>query len=232
MNVGDGGLRAIVFGFSDGLVTNLCLILGIVFAADVDVHMVIVTGIAGLIAGASSMAIGEYLSMTVQGQGERAQLSLERDHLSKYPEHEERHLRALLHAHGMKTDTISKILDDLAEDLERQVAWHAMFELGIDPNDQGSPVKAAVASFFGFAAGAFIPLSPWLFVQSEEHSHLAFFLTLILSLGTCLILGYCLGWCLGLTPKNRALSSLRQFVCTAMATMCVIVANYGVARLF
>merc|ERR550517_332317 len=112
------------------------------------------------------------------------------------------------------------ILVDLSKDPDAQVKWHALFELGIDPNDQGSPIKAAVSSFCGFAVGAFIPLLPWIFIS--ENRRLAFVLTMVLSLGTCLLLGYCLGWILGLSCRKRMLSGLRQCACTLFATGCVI----------
>jgi len=82
--VRDSGLRAIVFGFSDGIVTNLCLILGVYFSsADIAHRIIILTGIAGMLGGACSMAIGEWISMKIQLDANEAQLSLERNHIKK-----------------------------------------------------------------------------------------------------------------------------------------------------
>lgn len=162
-DVRDSGLRAIVFGFSDGIITNLCLILGIFFSsAEIENRVVILTGIAGMLAGACSMAIGEWISMKIQQEANEAQLLVERHHIKEFPEDEEEHFLQILYENGLSRKACQMILRDLSKgSVEQQVKWHALLELGIDPEDLGgSPWKAASASFIGFFLGAFMPLLP------------------------------------------------------------------------
>merc|ERR1719510_2572537 len=112
-DVGDGGLRAVVFGFSDGLVTNLCLILGIFSAGQSNHDVIIATGVAGILAGAASMAIGEWISMKIQSEANEAQLELERSHLKMYPKDEEGHFSQILTENGLTADTIKAVLKDV-----------------------------------------------------------------------------------------------------------------------
>jgi len=113
-DVGDGGLRAIVFGFSDGLVTNLCLILGVDFGAgNVEHRTIILTGIAGLLAGAFSMAVGEWISMRIQQEANEAQLNLEHKHLQNQTREEVKQLQRILKENGLSQDTCEKIAYDL-----------------------------------------------------------------------------------------------------------------------
>jgi len=115
-DVGDSGLRPMVFGFSDGLVTNLCLILGIYMATGNIKHSVIVlTGMAGMLAGGFSMAIGEWISVKIQQEAEKMQLQLEHSHMKRYPQSEEDHFRALLRANSITEGTCDQIVSELSK---------------------------------------------------------------------------------------------------------------------
>jgi len=229
-DVGDGGLRAIVFGFSDGLVTNLCLILGIYFAAGSIQHRtVILTGIAGLLAGACSMAIGEWISMKFQQEANEAQLQLERAHLKEYPKDEANHFRRILKENGLSKDACEIIARDLEKtNLNQQVKWHAMLELKIDPEELGgSPWKAAAASFVGFAIGAFIPLLPWLCTRVSK---VAFYITLALSIICIILLGIITGVMYNFATDKLLVVVVRQVVLVAVACVVVIGVNNGISR--
>jgi len=229
-DVGDGGLRAIVFGFSDGLVTNLCLILGIYFASGLIEHRtVILTGIAGLLAGACSMAIGEWISMKFQQEANEAQLQLERAHLKQYPQDEAKHFRRILKENGLSEDAIDIIARDLEKTtLNQQVKWHALLELKIDPEELGgSPWKAAGASFIGFAIGAFIPLLPWL---CTSVSTVAFYITLGLSVVCIILLGIISGIIFNFAKDKLLVVVVRQVILVAVACVVVIGVNNGISR--
>jgi len=229
-DVGDGGLRAIVFGFSDGLVTNLCLILGVYFAAGSIQHRtVILTGIAGLLAGACSMAIGEWISMKFQQEANEAQLQLERAHLKEYPKDEANHFRRILKENGLSKDACEIIARDLEKtNLNQQVKWHAMLELKIDPEELGgSPWKAAGASFVGFAIGAFIPLLPWICTRV---STVAFYITLALSIICIILLGIISGVMYNFATDKLLVVVVRQVVLVAVACVVVIGVNNGISR--
>jgi VIT1/CCC1 family predicted Fe2+/Mn2+ transporter len=159
-----GAARAAVFGISDGLVSNLGLILGVAGAA-VSPGIVRVAGIAGLVAGAVSMAAGEYNSMRVQAELLERELAVERRHLAADPEAETLLLRRIYEAKGMDRATAEEVARQLMADPETALEEHAKEELGIDPRALGSPIGAAVSSLLSFSLGAVIPLVPWFFSQ-------------------------------------------------------------------
>jgi len=229
-DVGDGGLRAVVFGFSDGLVTNLCLILGIYNAAgSIEHRTVILTGIAGLIAGACSMAIGEWISMKFQQEANEAQLQLERVHLKEFPKDEATHFRRILKENGLTDDACEAVARDLEKTtLSQQVKWHAMLELKIDPEELGgSPWKAACASFVGFAIGAFIPLLPWICTRV---STVAFYITVVLSIVCVILLGIVSGVMYNFSTDKLLVVVVRQVVLVAVACVVVVGVNNGISR--
>jgi len=228
-DVGDGFLRAIVFGFSDGLVTNLCLILGVYFSGLIEHRTVILTGIAGLLAGACSMAIGEWISMKFQQEANEAQLQLEHNHLKEYPKDEAKHFRRILKENGLSDETCEIIARDLDKTtLSQQVKWHALLELKIDPEELGgSPWKAAGASFVGFAVGAFIPLLPWLCTRV---STVAFYVTLALSIFCVISLGVISGIMYNFATHKLMMVVVRQVVLVAVACAVVIGVNNGISR--
>ncbi|MGE0336510.1 MAG: VIT1/CCC1 transporter family protein [Gammaproteobacteria bacterium] len=156
-----GNLRAAVFGVNDGLVSNTCLILGVAGAGAPN-GTILTTGIAGLLAGALSMAAGEYLSMRSQRELFESQIALERAELASYPEEEIEELALIYHARGLSLETARDFARALIAHPEHALDTLAREELGLNPDDLGSPWGAAAASFVAFAVGAVLPLLPYL----------------------------------------------------------------------
>lgn len=159
--VGGGNLRAAVFGVNDGLLSNASLILGVA-GAGVDVKFVLTSGVAGLLAGALSMAAGEYVSVRSQREMFEYQIRLERDELEEYPEEEAEELALIYQARGMDLARARELTHALVKDPEHALDTLAREELGLNPDDLGSPWGAAISSFLAFAAGATLPLVPFL----------------------------------------------------------------------
>lgn len=160
--VGQGGnLRATVFGVNDGLVSNTSLIMGVAAAAP-DPAFVVTAGVAGLLAGALSMAAGEYVSMRSQRDMYRHQIRLEREELAQYPAEEAEELALIYHARGMELASARTMVAQIMRDPEHALNTLAREELGLNPDDLGSPWGAAISSFIAFTLGAIIPLTPFL----------------------------------------------------------------------
>ncbi len=164
---GGGSFRASVFGVNDGLVSNASLILGVAGAA-LDSHVILLTGIAGLLAGAASMAAGEYVSMRSQREMFEYQIGLERDELAAYPEEEAEELALIYAARGVASAEARQLADTLTRDPERALDTLAREELGLNPRELGSAWGAAISSFIAFAAGALIPLTPFFWPQPQH----------------------------------------------------------------
>ena len=159
-SVGGGNLRAAIFGVNDGLVSNASLILGVV-GASAATGTVLATGIAGLLAGALSMAAGEYVSVRSQRELFEYQIGLEADELKKYPEAEAEELALIYIARGMDPDQARTFARQLVSNPAQALDVLAREELGLNPDDLGSPVGAAVFSFCAFTVGALVPLLPF-----------------------------------------------------------------------
>jgi VIT1/CCC1 family predicted Fe2+/Mn2+ transporter len=159
-NLGGGAARAAVFGIQDGLVTNVGLILGVA-GADPGRGFVRLAGLAGLIAGAVSMAAGEFNSMQVQRELIQRELDLERKSLDSFPHVETVELAQIYQSKGMEADQARQMAEQMMRDPERALEVHALEELGISPDALGSPVAAASSSFVAFSVGALVPLLPW-----------------------------------------------------------------------
>ena len=159
-DVRGGAARAAVFGISDGLVSNVGLILGVA-GADPDPSVVRVAGLAGLVAGAVSMAAGEYNSMRVQAELFEREVELERREIRRNPHVETAELDQLYQSRGVEPSAARALAESVMADEDLAVRTHAREELGIDPDELGSPVGAAASSFAAFCAGAVIPLVPW-----------------------------------------------------------------------
>lgn len=157
-----GGLRAAIFGVNDGLVSNTSLLLGLV-GAGMNRSVIVLTGVAGLIAGAASMAAGEYVSMRSQREMFEYQIGLEREELEMYPEEEAAELALIYTARGMDPDAAGQLADDTIAQPEQALDALAREELGLDPDALGSPWRAAYASFLAFGLGAVLPLLPFFF---------------------------------------------------------------------
>jgi VIT1/CCC1 family predicted Fe2+/Mn2+ transporter len=157
-----GGLRAAVFGVNDGLVSIACLVMGVAGAASTN-SVILLTGVAGLLAGAFSMAAGEYISMRSQREMFEYQIGLERDELAQYPEEEAGELALIYVARGMSEDEAKALAQHMIADPELGLDTLAREELGLNPDELGSPWLAAFSSFFAFMAGGIIPMLPYLF---------------------------------------------------------------------
>lgn len=160
-------LRAAVFGVNDGLVSNASLILGMM-GAHSNPGTVIVAGIAGLLAGAFSMAAGEFVSVRSQRDLFEYQIELEREELEMYPEAETAELALIYQARGLDKDHAEKLAKALMENPAHALDTLARDELGINPNDLVSPWGAAISSFLSFVLGAFLPMIPYVI---DKHSH-------------------------------------------------------------
>ncbi|MDP9821414.1 VIT1/CCC1 transporter family protein [Nocardioides massiliensis] len=165
-DVAGGWLRPAVFGAMDGLVSNVALIAGVAAGASTagadQSQSVLLAGLAGLSAGALSMAAGEYTSVASQSEAAQREIAREREEIRRHPAEEVAELAARLEVMGVDTDLADRVADQIHRDPEIAVTVHARQELGISPDDLASPTVAAVSSFLSFAVGAAIPLLPWL----------------------------------------------------------------------
>lgn len=159
-DVQGGVARASIFGVSDGLVSNVSLILGFA-GAETSASVVRLAGIAGLLAGAFSMAAGEYVSMRAQRELLERELDRERRELERHPEVELSELAKLYESRGMDAELARTVAEKMMATPEQALEVHAREELGVAPDSLGSPVGAAIGSFLAFCAGAFVPLIPW-----------------------------------------------------------------------
>ena len=160
-DVQGGVARAAVFGISDGLVSNVALILGIA-GASTDPTFVRVAGVSGLLAGAISMAAGEYVSLRAQAELVERELEIERRSIAENPEAETAELAAIYRERGLDPDHADRVAEGLMADPEVALDVHAREELGVNPTQLGNPMVASASSFGSFALGAFVPLVPWL----------------------------------------------------------------------
>jgi vacuolar iron transporter family protein len=160
-DVSGGWLRPAVFGAMDGLVTNVSLIAG-VGGGGGSAHTIVLTGLAGLAAGAGSMAAGEYVSVSSQNELILAEVDKERLELKHHPRAEQAELAGMLRARGVSAATAKQAAAEISANPDQALAVHALEELGIDPGELPSPVVAAGASLASFAVGAVIPLFPYL----------------------------------------------------------------------
>lgn len=160
-DVSGGWLRPAVFGAMDGLVTNIALIAG-VGGSGAGAHLIVLTGMAGLVAGAFSMALGEYASVETQNDQVRAEVKVERDELRRHPVAEKAELAASLVQMGLTRETAKQVAEEVHANPSLAVRVHINRELGVNPDDQPSPWVAAGSSFLCFAIGALVPLIPYL----------------------------------------------------------------------
>ncbi|HEY5783778.1 MAG TPA: VIT1/CCC1 transporter family protein [Microlunatus sp.] len=160
-DVSGGALRASVFGGMDGLVTNIALVAG-VGAAGASASLIVLTGVAGLVAGAFSMAMGEYTSVKTQNEQLDREWVKEREEIDRHPAEEERELASMFRSMGMSKATAATAARDVHSDVENAALVHVTQELGLDPRDKPSPRVAAVSSFITFSTGALVPLIPYL----------------------------------------------------------------------
>ncbi len=198
-----GTLRAVIFGVSDGLVSNLSLVMGVTGAAAGNPSFILLAGIAGLLAGAFSMAAGEYISMQSQRELFERQIALERAEMEAMPEEEEAELAASYRAKGFTHDEAVRIAHRIFEDPEAALDILVREELGLDPDQLGSAWGAAGGSFVAFAIGAVVPVGPYLFVEGT--------VAIVLSLGLSLVALFAVGAAVSLlTGRSALFSGARQ----------------------
>ncbi|UFN95998.1 VIT1/CCC1 transporter family protein [Micromonospora aurantiaca] len=160
-DVSGGWLRPAVFGAMDGLVTNIALIAG-VGGGGVSPRSVVLTGTAGLVAGAISMGLGEYTSVRSANEQVAAEVAKERRELERHPEAEARELADAWVARGLPRELATQVAEAVRANPEEALRVHVREELGVDPDDQPSPWTAAISSFICFSIGALVPLLPYL----------------------------------------------------------------------
>jgi VIT1/CCC1 family predicted Fe2+/Mn2+ transporter len=160
-DVSGGWLRAAVFGAMDGLVTNTALVAG-VGGGGAAPRAIVLAGVASLVAGAISMALGEYTSVRTQNEQLELEIEKERRELERNPAGELAELVDMLRERGVEDDLAHEVAVQLSRDPESVLRLHVVAELGLDPEDRPSPMVAAVSSFVTFGVGALIPLLPYL----------------------------------------------------------------------
>ncbi len=199
-----GTLRATIFGVSDGLVSNLSLVMGVV-GAQASNQFIVLAGVAGLLAGAFSMAAGEWISMQSQRELFQRQIELEREELKVMPEQEELELAAVYRRKGIPDEDARRLAHHLMADPQMALDTKVREELGLDPDQLGSPWGAAISSFLAFTVGAFVPLLAFLVTSGTA----AFMAALVLS-GVAL---FTVGVGVSLfTGRSPLLSGLRQML--------------------
>lgn len=165
-DISGGWLRPAVFGAMDGLVTNIALVAG-VGAAGASSNVIVLSGVAGLVAGAFSMALGEYASVETQNDSVRAEAAIERAEIARNPHAEQAELAELFVEMGLTRETAERVAREVHADEELAVKVHVTQELGVDPDEQPSPLAAGISSFLCFSVGALFPLMPYLLGYSS-----------------------------------------------------------------
>lgn len=217
--MGGNALRAAVLGANDGLVSNLSLIMGVA-GADLPQKTILITGLAGLLAGACSMAMGEWLSVQSARELYMRQIAVEEEELLQAPEEEEEELALIYEAKGMTREEARKLASTLIKDEATALNTLSREELGIDPESLGgSAWEAAFTSFFLFCIGAIIPLLPFIFL----HGPMAVGLSLSASAAALFLVGALITL---LTGRGIAFSGVRQLVIGLLAAA----VTFGIGR--
>lgn len=216
-DVSGGWLRPTVFGAVDGLVTNASLIAG-VGGAGVSAHTIVLTGLAGMVAGAFSMGTGEYVSVTNQNELVQAEVAIEKRMHEQFPEAEKAELAERFRSYGADDVTARKMSEAVSSDPDQALQFHAREELGVDPDDLPSPLVAGGASLVAFSLGGILPLLPYLLGLP--------WLWLAMAIaGVALLVG---GMVVGrLTGRSLAWAGVRQLLLGALA----VVVTFGVGQL-
>ncbi len=177
-------LRPIVFGSNDGLVSNLALVMGVA-GAGAEPGVIVLAGVAGLIAGAFSMGVGEYISVQSQRELLDFQRAFQRKQLREAPEQERRILVRSYRDRGLSEDAATEFVDAMLKDEDHAARLLLFEEVGLDDRSIGSPLQAGISSFVAFTLGAFVPLLPYLLMQGQP----AFVGSIVLSLVALALLG-------------------------------------------
>jgi VIT1/CCC1 family predicted Fe2+/Mn2+ transporter len=212
-------LRPVVFGANDGLVSNLALVMGVAGAGAAPA-VIVLAGIAGLLAGAFSMGVGEYISVQSQRELLDYQLAFQRHQLRGAPEQEHRILRDIYVERGFEPEEAARFVDRLFERPEQATRLLIYEEVGLDERSIGSPYVAGFGSFLAFTLGALVPLVPYLVAGGS----VAFLSSLGASFVALLALGLGIS---RLTHRSALFSAVRQLLLGAVAAA----VTYGVGTL-
>ena len=219
-NYGSGTLRAGVFGVNDGLVSNTCLVMGVA-GAGTSSSVILLTGVAGLLAGAFSMGAGEFISMLSQKEMFEHQIAQEKDELERYPDEEAEELALIYEARGIPIEEARDLAKHLVKNPEKALDALTREELGLNPEELGSPVSAAISSFLTFSVGATMPLIPYVLGYGKEGILIASVIS-----GTAL---FCVGAALSLfSGRNAIFGGARMLVIGSAAAA----ATYYIGTLF
>jgi len=214
-----GAARAAVFGISDGLVTNVSLILGVA-GADPGGHIVRLAGVAGLVAGAFSMAAGEFVSMRAQSELLERELDNERLELARNPAMEQKELAKIYESRGLDTGTAFEMAGLMMRDPTMALETHAREELGVNPASLGSPLQAAGSSLVTCAVGGLVPLLPWLFTNGLA----AIIATIVLATTLAILIGVALA---AFTGRSVVKTVGRQLLVSSVAAA----VTYGIGTM-
>jgi VIT1/CCC1 family predicted Fe2+/Mn2+ transporter/rubrerythrin len=219
--IGTGGtLRAGVLGVNDGLVSNFSLVMGVAGGTGNNADIVLVAGVAGLLAGAFSMAAGEYVSMRSQRDIYEHEIQKERIELQLWPEEEEEELVLIYQAKGLSEEDSRRVAKQVMADPVVALDTMAREELGLDPSQLGSPWRASLSSFTAFVSGALVPILPYIF----DAGNLAFSLSAVLSAGALVGVG---GLIAIMSGRNAAWGALRMLLAGGAAAA----VTFGIGRL-
>jgi vacuolar iron transporter family protein len=214
-----GALRAAIFGINDGLVSNLALVMGVT-GGEASRNFILLAGLAGLLAGAFSMGAGEFISVTSQRELFQREIALESEEITAMPDEEANELALIYRAKGIGREEAERMAARIMRNHDTALDTMAREELGLNPEELGSPLRVAISSFISFAIGAVLPVIPWLlaagtaaFVASVALSALALFLV-----GAGISL---------LTGRSVVRSGVRQLLVGGAAAA----ATFGIGRL-
>jgi len=218
--VGSGGaLRAGVFGVNDGLVSNVSLVLGVAGGTGNE-RIVLLAGVAGLLAGAFSMAAGEWISVRSQTELYEREVEVEREELAAFPDEEREELALIFRAKGLPPEMAATVAREIMARPEVALQTMTREELGFSPDDLASPWVAAIASFLAFAVGAFVPVVPYLIAAGR-----AAVLSSVLASGAAL---FAVGSALGVFTGRRPLRSGARMLAIGAAAA---TATFAIGRL-
>ena len=206
---GTANIRAGVLGFNDGLVSNLSLVMGVA-GATTDASFIVLAGVSGLLAGAFSMAAGEYISVRAQRDIYERELDVERAELQEVPSQEASELAMIYRDKGFSREEARAVAERIISNPEVALETLAREELGLDPSQLGSPWAAAISSFIAFALGALVPVLP----HMSASGVLAFALSIGISGGMLLSVGAFIAI---LTGKNGVAGGVRMLMVGATA---------------
>jgi VIT1/CCC1 family predicted Fe2+/Mn2+ transporter len=213
-------LRPVVFGANDGLVSNLALVMGVAGATS-DPGIIVLAGVAGLIAGAFSMGVGEYISVQSQRELLDYQIAFQRKQLREVPDQERGILRRIYTERGLSETDAARFVDGVFDDEDHAVRLLIFEEVGLDARSIGSPLSAAAGSFVAFTAGALVPLVPYLLLAPGQ----AFGVSLAVSLAALALLGTGIGF---LTRRPIPFAAARQVLLGGIAAAVTFIVGQAI----